>query len=414
MKKIFTILFVFLFVLIVGKSFSQSNYDGIVKFNDRARTPAKSVTVKLFDSYGNLFDTKTTDESGKYTFEGLPAGSYNLEISGYTNIKVSMQDSYMLLFRLLGVVNFSPLQELAADINGDGRVNWDDLHAVVNDYFTFGRKHLIGKVVSIQRKVEIGGYTLKSTRGEDDDVGTIGELDGAFEPSTKARNENIELNYTKKMKVNPDQILEVPVYLENQSSIGGFRLSMNYPVNAMSFEQLASTYEGISFAEVNGQIKVSWQNTTIGAKNSNLSEPLFTLKFRTSSSNEIKELSNIIITNESQLIDANGNDLKDVQFKLPSFIGFEGVNVLNNIYPNPVYNSATINYSLSSSYKVSLSVYNTVGQLVANLVNDEQNAGDYEITFNRSNLHLSAGSYIYRLECKGEHPFVQSKMMIVR
>ena len=98
----------------------------------------------------------------------------------------------------------------------------------------------------------------------------------------------------------------------------------------------------------------------------------------------------------------------------PAFSGIENQNELNNIYPNPIYNTATINYSLASSYKVSLQIYNTVGQLVTNLVDEEQSAGSYELKFNRSNLHLSAGSYIYRLECKGENAFVQSKIMIIR
>jgi len=412
MKNLFTLLIVLAFVFISENSFSQFEYKGTVRYNNNEGTPVKSVTVKLYDTFGNLIGTELTDGSGKYKFRNITSGNYTLKFSGYSEtVKFDFNNANRIWMHLLGISRLNKLQLLTADIDGNGSVNWNDLAALVTDFFVYGQKHEIGKYVSIPRKINIGGNELKDD--SDDRIGTVGDPDGSFKPTIKTGTDPINILYANSIKISPNQIVEIPVYLKNQPSIGGFALSMNYDASAMNFEQISSQIEGLNYNESDGIIKLSWQNLAVGSNKVNLSEPLFILKFRTSSMDEIKDLSNITFNKESQLIDANGIILQNAQISIPSF-GSEGVNDLKDIYPNPIYNTATINYSLSAPYKVTLSVYNTVGQLVTNLVNEEQNAGDHEIVFNRSYLNLSAGSYIYRLECKGEKSFVQSKIMIVR
>lgn len=65
-------------------------------------------------------------------------------------------------------------------------------------------------------------------------------------------------------------------------------------------------------------------------------------------------------------------------------------------YPNPFNPNTLIKYSLPEKTNVKLSVYNILGTEVVNLVNETQNAGEYEIEFNASKL--SSGVYLYRLE----------------
>jgi hypothetical protein len=70
------------------------------------------------------------------------------------------------------------------------------------------------------------------------------------------------------------------------------------------------------------------------------------------------------------------------------------VRLLQN-YPNPFNPSTTISFALPRRGFVTLTVYNTVGQQVAQLLREEREAGHHQIRFDASGL--SSGLYYYRL-----------------
>jgi plastocyanin len=68
-------------------------------------------------------------------------------------------------------------------------------------------------------------------------------------------------------------------------------------------------------------------------------------------------------------------------------------------FPNPFNPSTIISYSIPSASRVSLVVYNSVGEKVLELVNKNQSAGYYSIEFNSSDFHgISSGVYFYRIK----------------
>ncbi len=84
---------------------------------------------------------------------------------------------------------------------------------------------------------------------------------------------------------------------------------------------------------------------------------------------------------------------------------------LEQNYPNPFNPTTTIRYELPAAAKVRLTVYNTLGQKVAVLVNQKQSAGSHVITFNAS--RLSSGVYFYRLKVDGRYSATR-KMILLR
>lgn len=69
---------------------------------------------------------------------------------------------------------------------------------------------------------------------------------------------------------------------------------------------------------------------------------------------------------------------------------------LEQNYPNPFNPSTIIRYSIPENAHVTLKIYNLLGQEIAELVNAEQKAATYDVTFDASKL--STGIYFYTVK----------------
>jgi hypothetical protein len=95
---------------------------------------------------------------------------------------------------------------------------------------------------------------------------------------------------------------------------------------------------------------------------------------------------------------ADGNEVLPLEFSL-----FQN-------YPNPFNPATTIRYALPHAAHVVIRVCNTLGQEVAQLMNDDMDAGFHEVPFDAS--HLSSGVYLYQIRA-GDVVSVK-KMMLVK
>jgi len=81
-------------------------------------------------------------------------------------------------------------------------------------------------------------------------------------------------------------------------------------------------------------------------------------------------------------------------------------------YPNPFNPVTTIEYSLPEKADVTISIYNTLGELVTTLVNGTMEAGYQKASFNAS--AFTSGTYIYQMKAVGEgKTFTDTKKMVL-
>ena len=73
--------------------------------------------------------------------------------------------------------------------------------------------------------------------------------------------------------------------------------------------------------------------------------------------------------------------------------------MLYNNYPNPFNPTTTLKYYLQNTAQVEISVWNILGEKVADLLNQKQNAGDYAVNFNAADL--PSGIYIAQVAVNG-------------
>jgi len=81
---------------------------------------------------------------------------------------------------------------------------------------------------------------------------------------------------------------------------------------------------------------------------------------------------------------------------------------LDQNFPNPFNPSTTIFYQIPTNSRVTLHVYNVLGQRVTTLVDEERSAGFHEATFDAS--RLASGVYFYRITAG---KFVSIKKMLL-
>ncbi|MCH7772627.1 MAG: T9SS type A sorting domain-containing protein, partial [Bacteroidetes bacterium] len=81
-------------------------------------------------------------------------------------------------------------------------------------------------------------------------------------------------------------------------------------------------------------------------------------------------------------------------------VGVPVLFALSQNYPNPFNPETIINYTLPEQQNVSLKVYNMLGELVKELVNEVKPAGTYTVTFDGSSAAggLPSGIYVYRIQ----------------
>jgi photosystem II stability/assembly factor-like uncharacterized protein len=105
-----------------------------------------------------------------------------------------------------------------------------------------------------------------------------------------------------------------------------------------------------------------------------------------------------LIMRRNTIVSGIGNDANPHPFAL---------DLLQN-YPNPFNPSTTIPYIIPERCHVTLAVFNTLGQEVARLVDEEEEAGYHAVRFDGS--RLASGMYICRLQARN---FTEAKKLLL-
>jgi endo-1,4-beta-xylanase len=84
---------------------------------------------------------------------------------------------------------------------------------------------------------------------------------------------------------------------------------------------------------------------------------------------------------------------------------------LEQNYPNPFSNTTKITFTIATSANVSLKIYNSLGMMVASLVNEYLNAGTYIVKWDAKNA-VEGGIYYYTFEA--ENNIITKKMLLIK
>ena len=149
--------------------------------------------------------------------------------------------------------------------------------------------------------------------------------------------------------------------------------------------------------------KAIWRTIGFREGNGTTSEPQ-----QYSYSDKLSDIASAKLYYRLKQIDFNGS------FEyFPNALGIEveiapAIFSLSQNYPNPFNPTTIIKYAMSNEQYASLKVYDVLGNEIATLVNEEKEAGIYEVEFNATGI--PSGIYFYKLQAGN---FVATKKMII-
>lgn len=411
MKKKIKIYFMSVFTVLIFtvNSYSQSLVSGHVYYHGNTTAPLEDVTVELIDTAGTVFDSDETNVDGLYQIGNVPDGTYIL--NAYTSQDpggVDLADSYLIFLYLMNLYSLDPIQEIAADVDGDGVVEWDDYWSIVNYWFLYGIPFPIGDWVFETVEISVSG------RPDGVDVGSssTADTDGSYMPGTRPIQTVLtNHNYNKILGTNEEFEL---IFTGNcEIPISGMGLIINYPEDMVTITDVLMQQKNMNYNISDGKIKISWIDMKFINFILKENDPLITLKLKTTNKFINCGKLNININEESHFFDRRGYKIDNLTLSFPSIESKTSNLELITNYPNPFNEYTNFEYLLHEDANVTLKIYNLLGKEIATIVNNYQTQGLYSYTFNLSDFNLKQGAYIYKIEIIGIENFSQSNMMII-
>ncbi|MEA3505706.1 MAG: SdrD B-like domain-containing protein [Bacteroidota bacterium] len=385
MKTILSVLFS---ILVIG-TMAQNTITRTIQYHDSTGIALTGVQVQLYDLDNTLLQTKYTNENGVYKFNNVENGTYRIAASYdavFTN--VNMGDATLIMLYLNGLHEFTPLEAVAADVDGDGEITWADYDFLMIDYSIEGEPFPAGEWTFNDIIVDLGA---KDTEEDDTDYGnSIGDVAGAWLPAEsdlnvlnhKYSNSIVEEGITSSLSVNISKEIE----------FSGMGLTITYPTEYINIVSAKCPIEGANISVANGTIKITWTSRT--ASSIQLTEGSSILDLEVIANNLQLNKVKFHISNNSQFNSLNGDIIKHASVEMPSITLNQSPIIINGNYPNPVINNTDFHFVLANNSNVNIMIYNSNGKLVKESGNKSFTKGNNTIKINRGSL--TGGVYIYQ------------------
>jgi hypothetical protein len=356
-------------------------------------------------------NTAVTDLAGSYGFSIIPNGSYTL--TGQTNKAWgggNSVDALLMARHFVGLQSLTGLRLLAGDLNGDGIVNAADALLVMRRSVVMINSFVVGDWIFETKNALVNNGNLSI----DFKALCYGDVNGSNVniPALKV-SPSVSIETRGIQTITGAGDFELPIRAGHNLAVGAASLAISF--NADAVEVLGVDVSGNSktsnlvYQVQDGVLYVEWYN--LNGLELNSDENLFTLKLGVKDVNALSNLQ-FAVSVESQLGDPNANVLEQTTLTVPKLQLASGLFALSANYPNPFNQSTTISYTIPENGKVNLSIYNLIGEKIAEVVNAAQDAGTYSVTLDGTSLQQ--GVYTYRLVVNGKSDnYEQSKRMIV-
>lgn len=211
---------------------------------------------------------------------------------------------------------------------------------------------------------------------------------------TKGQNRLFAQSVAFKVNLKASDIGIIPTGLGNL--IFNDKVNVSNPLNNLSLKQIASKLDSFMTLVTLPRIDSLLLDSTLKIINRAFSGPIDTLSFGTVIRLKgVRPLADVPFLH----VDSTGT-LPGYNDNFSNYPEVPGKFILNQNYPNPFNPTTIVGFYLPSESYVTLRIFNTLGQLVTAVINNELMEDGYnEVEISTQNLNLSSGIYFYQLTC---------------
>ena len=380
------------------QTLTAADINGKVLYQGDVNRPIGNVLVTLKNLADNSVKTYTTSNDGSYTFTNLASGNY--VVTGTTNIEgggVTYYDATLVFLNIIGSYQLTPMQVLAADVNGNGKIEMGDYNLIINNIlrnkpFPVGPWKFENAIIPVS-DLKSADYDPKTIGGT-----CSGDVGGAFVPQLRGAT-SLPVAQEGTIEVTGNEPFTTRIIAQSNLSINGAGLILNYPSELLQIESIEFKGADYEYNIENGQIRLVWGNPNMTPVDFNAGETFITIHGVSSSAFRQGMTASISLDGNTSLISASNTEVSNLKFASPLIKSGKPSLKLNN-YPNPFTSSTKLSIFSPESGNATIEVYNTTGQLVKSISAGVLNAGYHEIDLDAS--QLAKGSYICKLRIQAE------------
>ena len=349
------------YIIFPAAASSGASVNGTVTYANTVNTPLQGLTVKLKNNNGVTIGTTTTNASGSYTFNAVPAGSYTFEV---TTTKpwnsVSAADVLMYRKHIANITLLDGIWLASGDVNASETVTAADVLLIKKRIAT-----VISNFPTGDWLFNHTPFTLSNTNLTRNFNGIVyGDANGSYVPTSQKAAPASQGSLSLQALRNDATSVTVPLLISDMPDLGSFQFTLLYDASKLEFDKADNWYPGIDEPFVaspsNGMITFVWAagNQGIAISDAALCELHFTLL-----GNEIPEIS---LTSSPTAIEFT--DFEGIEYA-PKLLKYSGNSVPaseNNlfVYPNPSKGLFQITTGNPFNGKTTLRVINAAGVTV--------------------------------------------------
>jgi len=412
-------------------------------YNSRIYDIYKEIVI-LKNQSGAEIARDTSDADGAFNFSSVYNGNYTLVYDKYTADTmqwcdhVNSVDLSLILYYIANDTNtdpsrnFSRIYKKAADVDNNGTVNSVDkarIQAKVaypnNTTYNFPK----GNWVNLDTTISVNGSNVNVTipviSYGDYNASSSKYKDSAntWSQVKALKDENVIFISDESIIINNSGLIEIPLRISsslNDFSAMGLELFYTKEQFKLVSASMPNTSDSNGVLKINPTLQeiIDNNNDLLVTDDSGIIRVVFaTTNIFDVAGNDIMIYLSFLPLNELEqgeldfklfgtgiIADQYGDEAKAYEFLLMPQIFVQGNHSVDGFefagYPNPFRGDATLSYNLPENGMVKLSVYNTLGVCISELVNEAQMAGKHNVVFTPKNFGV--GMYTFRLDFTGE------------